>query len=459
MKNFVLTIVAITSSFLMGWGQRYETIKTQILLGQFAKAKEELDKNWSNAKFTAKPEAYILKATLLTQMGNAIDSAGAGTAMIDEAESIYSEYLEKDPEKSLIKDPAYANTPITLYSNLFNRGIRFYNDKDYKSSLKTFGKVTKWSEFLNSNGIAEIPLDTNAILLAGASAQATGENEEEAFMYYKKLADNKVGGKDNEFIYRFLARKSFDQEKMEEFQKYMDLGKEMFPEEEFYSYKEEDFIFSLEDQKEKMLRIEGMLEKKPNNLKVQLAYGEILFEELNPKSTDAPLPENSAEIETKMVKAFTKATEIDPSSPLGTMNLANHFMNKSIRANNLVAAHQKMMREKQKANTPEQVKGKPAPKPASAEPEDVEKRKDLQATYEEILEIALGYYNNAVGIYAKMDEPASVDKQNWRNAVSNLIDINRELKNAAIRDKNVANEKKFETEEKKFMAMYANLNH
>ncbi len=457
MKNFVLTIVAITGSFLMGWGQRYENIKTQIMLQQYAKAKEDLDKNWSNAKFTAKPEAYILKATLLAQLGN---TKGGDTAvqMMDEAETLYNEYLQKDPEKSLIKDPAYSNTPITLYSSFFNRGIGFYNDKDYKSSLKTFEKVNKWSEFLNTNGIAEIPLDTNAILLAGASAQATGENEEQAFMYYKKLADSKVAGKDNEFLYRYLARKSFDLEKMDDFAKYMALGKDLFPDEEFYTYNEEDFIFSLEDPKEKARRIEDMLEKKPNNLKVQLAYGEILFEELNPKNTDAPLPDNSAEIEAKMVKAFNKASEIDPSSPIGIMNLANHFMNKSIRANNEVAALQKMMRDKQKVNTPEQVKGKPAPKVPPPDPEDVEKRKELQANYEEILKDALGYYVKAVDIYEKMAEPQSVDKQNWRNAVSNLIDINRELKNAAIRDKIAADEKKYDAEEKKYMAMYAKLN-
>lgn len=458
MKNFVLTMVAITGTFLMGWGQRYENIKTQLMLGQFAKAKEELDKNWTNAKFLSKPEAYILKATILAQLGNAKDAGEAGAVMIDEAESVYNEYLEKDPEKSLIKDPAYANTPITIYSSLFNRGIGFYNDKNYKSSLKAFEKVSKWSTFLNSNGIAEIPLDTNAILLAGASAQATGENEEEAFMYYKKLADNKVGGKDNEFLYRFLARKSFDQGKLDEFERYMALGKELFPEEEFYSYKEEDFIFSLEDKEEKMRKIEEMLDKKPNNLKVQLAYGEILFDVLNPKNTEDPLPENSVEMETKMVKAFDKASEIDESSPLGSMNLANHFMNKSIRANNTVSAHQKMMRDKQKANTPEQVKGKPAPKPPAAEPADVEKRKELQADYESILEFALSYYGKAVLVYEKMTVPESVDKQNWRNAVSNLIDINKELKNGAIRDKNVTNEKKFDAEEKRYMAMYSKLN-
>jgi tetratricopeptide (TPR) repeat protein len=457
MKQILFSTIAI---FMMVPGikaQKYESIKQYLILQMPEKAKEELDKNWSNPKFVAKPEAYILKASILSALSSKAEG-DAQVALIDESEKNFEEYLQKDPQMSLIKDPAYANTPIVIYSSLFNRGIGFYNKKDFEASFKTFEKVCTWSEFLHKNGIADIPLDTNAILLAGASAQATEKNDEGAFKYYKKLADNKVGGKDNEFIYRFLARKSFDKEDMEGFERYMALGRELYPEEEFYTYKEEDFVFSIEDKAEKMRRIEGMLKKNPNNFKIQAVYGEILFDELNPRDLDSPLPEGAEEMEASMIAAFTKAAEIEPSNPLAYMNLGNHFMNKSIRANNDIVAHQKMMREKLKAATPEPVKGKPAPKPPTPDPADVEKRKQLQAVYEGILVKAMQYYEKSLGIYENMSAPTTMDKQNWRNAVSNLIDINRELKNAAIRDKNAADEKKFDAAEKKYIAMYASLN-
>lgn len=456
MKQILFSTIAIFMVVLGIKAQKYESIKQYLILQTPEKAKEELDKNWSNPKFVAKPEAYILKASVLSALGSKAEG-DAQVALIDESEKHFEEYLQKDPQMSLIKDPAYSNTPIIIYSSLFNRGISFYNKKDFQASFNTFEKVCTWSEFLNKNGIANIPLDTNAILLAGASAQATEKNDEAAFKYFKKLADNKVGGKDNEFLYRFLSRKSFDKEDLEGFEKYMALGRELYPQEEYYTYKEEDFVFSIEDKAEKMRRIEGMLKKNPNNFKVQAAYGETLFDELNPRDSDSPLPEGAAEKEAKMVAAFTKAAEIEPSNPLSYMNLANHFMNQSIRANNAVAAQQKMMREKLKAATPEPVKGKPAPKPPTADPADVEKRKQLQAVYEGILVKALDYYEKSLGIYEKMSTPSTMDKQNWRNAVSNLIDINKELKNAAIRDKNAADEKKFDTAEKKYIAMYATL--
>jgi tetratricopeptide (TPR) repeat protein len=366
------------------------------------------------------------------------DKGDAGKAMVDEAEGLYQEYLKKDPARSLITDPAYANTPVVLYTNYINRGIAEYNKKDYKKALGLFEKSLFYSGYLNETKIANLPLDTTGQLLAGAAAQNIGDAEHDkiAMSHYKVLADAKVAGEDGNTIYRFLARKSFDYEDIEGFKKYMALGHELYPKEEFYTYAEEDFLFSIEDQAEKLRRIEKKLQTDPNNYKVQSAYGEYLFDLLNPKDTETPLPANYDEIEGKMVGAFEKATSIEPASPLAVMNLANHFMNKSIRSSNAVADHQKMMRDKQKANTPEPVKGKPAPKAPPPDPADVEKRKELQAKYEAEIMKADVYYEGACSIYSKMPE----------------------LKNMDIRDKNAANEAKYTAAEKKYMDLYASLN-
>lgn len=460
MKKILLSFGLMASGYLGVQAQKYDEAKNMIMLQQYDKAKEIVDKNWANPKYISKPEAYILKATVYAQIGNMPDKGEAGKAMVDEAEGLYQEYLKKDPAKSLVTEPGYANTPVVLYTNQINRGIAEYNNKDYKKALALFEKSLFYSGFLNETKIAAIPLDTTGQLLAGAAAQNIGDAEHDkiAMSHYKVLADAKIAGDDGNTIYRFLARKSFDYEDIEGFKKYMALGRELYPKEEFYTYEEEDFLFSIEDPAEKRRRIEKKLETDPNNYKVQAAYGEYLFDLLNPKDSESPLPANYDEMEAKMVSAFEKASSLEPNSPLSLMNLANHFMNKSIRTSNTLAEHQKMMREKQKANTPEPVKGKPAPKAPPADPADVEKRKELQAKYEAEITKSGGYYEGATNIYGKMTELKNMDKQNYRNAVSYLIDINKDLKNAAIRDKNTANEAKFAALEKKYMDLYAALN-
>jgi len=460
MKKLLLSFGLLATCFLGAIAQKYDEAKNMIMLQQWDKAKEIVDKGWTNPKYLAKPEAYILKSAIYAQLGNMPDKGDAGKAMVEEAEGLYQEYLKKDPARSLITDPAYANTPVVLYTNYINRGIAEYNNKDYKKALSLFEKSLFYSSYLNETKIANLPLDTTGQLLAGAAAQNIGDAEHDkiAMTHYKVLADAKVAGEDGNTIYRFLARKSFDYEDIDGFKKYMALGHELYPKEEFYTYEEEDFLFSIEDQAEKLRRIEKKLQTDPNNYKVQSAYGEYLFDLLNPKDTETPLPANYDEVEGKMVAAFEKAASLEPTSPLAVMNLANHFMNKSIRSSNAVADHQKMMRDKQKANTPEPVKGKPAPKAPPADPADVEKRKELQAKYESEIMKADLYYEGAVSIYSKMTEMKNMDKQNYRNAVSYLIDINRDLKNAAIRDKNAANEAKYTAAEKKYMDLYASLN-
>ncbi len=460
MKKILVAASVLTMAFSQTQAQRYDEAKNMIVIQQFEKAKEVIDKNWSNPKYTAKPEAYILKGAVYAMVGNLPDKGDAGKELIDEGEKIYKEYLEKYPKRTRVMDPSYTNAPIIFYTSFINRGIGEYNKKDYKKALELFEKSLYYSGFLNETGIAPIPLDTTGQLLAGAAAQNIGDLEHDkiAMEHYKKLADAKVAGDDGVTIYRFLARKSFDYEDIAGFNKYMALGKELYPSEEFFTYQEEDFLFSIENQNERLERIKKKLAVDPNNYKVQSAYAEYLFDQLNPKEGDGKLPENSGALEEEMVVAFEKVASLQPESPLAFLNLANHFNNKSIRTQTELSDHQKMMREKQKVNTPEPVKGKPAPKPPAPDPADVEKRKSLQAKYEAEISKAGQYYESAVKILGQDNDLTNMEKQNYRNAVSYLIDINKELKNAAIRDKRAADETKYAAAEKKYMELYAQLN-
>jgi hypothetical protein len=61
MKKALLFISVCLLGFVAD-AQSYEAIKNFAILQQFKKAKDDLDKAMTNAKFTSKPEAYILKA-------------------------------------------------------------------------------------------------------------------------------------------------------------------------------------------------------------------------------------------------------------------------------------------------------------------------------------------------------------------------------------------------------------
>ena len=63
MKKSLLLIFAFAISFA-GWTQNYDPVKTLVMLNQLDKAKTDLDKAFTNAKYTSKPEAFILKTAI-----------------------------------------------------------------------------------------------------------------------------------------------------------------------------------------------------------------------------------------------------------------------------------------------------------------------------------------------------------------------------------------------------------
>ena len=76
MKKVTLAFLMLMAAFMVK-AQSYDEIKQFLMLGQYKKAKEDVDKRMTNAKFAGKPEAYILKSTIYA--GLASDSANLQT--------------------------------------------------------------------------------------------------------------------------------------------------------------------------------------------------------------------------------------------------------------------------------------------------------------------------------------------------------------------------------------------
>ncbi len=246
-----------------------------VMLGQYKKAKEDVDKRMTNAKFAAKPEAFILKATIYSAL--AADSATALTpeaaTLRNEAEAAFKKYQEMDPKMELIKDPVYQNAPIRIYSSLFSAGYKQYEEKKWAEAFETFKRVDAYSKVLSEQKLLNSALDTNVVILAGITAESSG-NKAEAAKYYQKLADAKITGANYESVYRFLVTHYFTNKDMDNFEKYKALGKEMYPQSDFFTYDKTDFAVGLESSFDsKMKSLEEVLSKDPNNYKANLSHG------------------------------------------------------------------------------------------------------------------------------------------------------------------------------------------
>jgi hypothetical protein len=445
MKKIVLLFTVLLSAFAMQ-AQNYDAIKNIMVLQQYKKAKEDLDKAMTNAKFTAKPEAYILKTTVYS--GLAMDATNKGTAagdqLLTEAEAAFAKYREMDPSMALLSDPIYQNGPINIYSGLFSSGYKDYESKNWQQGFQKFKKVVEISDLLISKKIINVAADTNSLLLAGITAESAGLKEE-AVKYYGRMADMKLGGSGYDGIYRFLVNYYVTKKDMPNFEKYKALGNELYPNNEFFKYDKVDFAVGLEEDFNKRIKaLEETISSDPTNLKAIMLLGEIIYDTLNSRKEGAVQPGNAAELEKIMIGAFYKAAALKPDDELPYIYAGDHYINKSIKANEAREAHVNDMKTRTKPGT-------------QASKEDVAKRDALDAAYGDALEAAREPYEKAADIFAKKPAPTTkketdLNKQQYKKVTGYLGDIYQFKKTRA--KAKPADAAKYAAEEKKWNDVY-----
>jgi len=442
MKQFLLLSTGLALAFFVQ-AQNYESIKNNMILGTagYKKAKEEVDKGMANAKFASKPEAYILKATIYG--GLAMDSATRlgpdAEKLAAEAEAAFIKYREMQPDLSLLTDPIYRNGPINIYSALFSAGYKDYEKKNWAAGLEKYKRVVELSDLLIAKKLINLGADTNSILLAGIMAENAGQKED-AVKYYGRMADMKVKGEGYEGIYRYLVNYYAVKKDMANFEKYKNLGKELYPNSQFFTYDKVDFAVGLEeDFNKKVSSLEETISADPTNYKAVLLLGEIIYDTLNSRHEGAVTPANAAELEAKMLKTFAKAAELKPEDPLPWIYSGDHFVNKSIHINEAREAHTAAMKARTKPGT-------------ASSKEDLAKRDALDAEYGASLDGATAPYEKAAAIYAKKEKLTGQEKQQYKKVAGYLGDI---YQNKKIRAKaKPADQAKYAAEEKRWNEVY-----
>ena len=415
MKKITFSLMMLMLALYLH-AQNYDEIKQNVLLNQYKKAKEDLDKKMTNAKFASKPEAYILKSTIYAAMAadSSVKDTPEGATLRAESEAAFKKYREMEPGMELTKDAPYKNALINIYTNLFNLGYKQYEDKKPAEAFETFKKVDEYSGILSQQKLLNTPLDTNVVILAAVSAETSG-NKEEAAKYYSRLADAKVKGENYESIYRFLVTHYFTKNDMANFEKYRELGRQVYPESEFFTYDKTDFAVGLDNSFDKKMKsLEDVLAKEPGNYKANLSLGQLIYDTLNPKIEGSPLPSNAAELEKKMVEAFNKAAESKPDEALPYLVIGDYYV---------------MLQ--------------------------AEKLKKTDKKYGEMLEAGRVPYEKAAAVFASKSNLNASDKQQYKKAAGFLEDIyNYKKEQSKGKPADVA---KYTAEAKKWGDLYSSI--
>jgi hypothetical protein len=448
MKKSLLVSLSIFLT-ITGWSQNYDPVKTLVMINQLDKAKADLDKSFTNAKYTAKPEAFILKTAVYASVANmdGKKDTPAAAQLVEEADAAFTKYRELDPALSLISEPIYQNGIIMLYSNYYTFGYSDYNNKAYDKALGKLKKAIQYSDLLIKQKVLTSNLDTNVLILAAITAE-TGGYKDEAAAYYTKLADAKVGGDGYEGVYRYLVTYHFGKKNMEGFEKYKKLGKEVFPKSDYFDFDKVDFAVGLVNTfTEKLAAIDEVLASDPTNFKANQVLGEIIFDTLNPRDEGMVLPENYNELEKKMIDAFSRSSKARPDYEIPLLYVGDHYINKASRVEEKRNKHAQDMKARTKPGT-------------MASKEDVAKRDALDKEFGDTMEGAKEPYLAAAAIFADRatkGELETRDKQQYKKVTSYLSEIYGLKKVMANKAKNLADKAKWEAEEKKWNERYESI--
>ncbi|MFM8806625.1 MAG: hypothetical protein ACKOD1_04620, partial [Sphingomonadales bacterium] len=215
MKSYFLALAVLLSAVTASVAQNYDPVKTLVMLNQFDKAKTDIDKAFNNAKYTAKPEAFILKSIVYSSLAYTDGKKGTpeGEQLITEADAAFAKFREMDPTMALLSESMYQNSAVNLYSIFYTAGYNEYSKKNWPDALTKLKKAIGYSDILVKLKLLTSPIDTNVLILAGITAESGGFKDD-ALQYYQKLANAKVGGDGFEGVYRYLITYSFGKKDM-----------------------------------------------------------------------------------------------------------------------------------------------------------------------------------------------------------------------------------------------------
>ncbi|MEQ1923455.1 MAG: hypothetical protein ABL952_13200 [Pyrinomonadaceae bacterium] len=411
MKKLFLALI-ICFPVLTLQAQSLGDIKNLVILGQFNKAKSDIDLAFANGDITKTPEAHLLKAGIYAYlaMSDANKANPIGDQLNNEAVAAFYKYREMEPSMGLLTtEPIHKNAPINIYRSFYSSGYKDYENKKWQQSFEKFKKAVEFSDLMMATGL-RTEFDKDVLIVAGLTAENSG-NKKDAALFYSRLVENGVSGEGFEQLYRFLVKYWFEMKNAALFEKYRELGRKKYPNSEIFKFDKVDFAVGLaESLTEKINALEDVLATDPDNFKANEMLGGILYETLN--SDAAPLPGNADEWESKMVRAYNKIAAAKPSSEMPYLFLVEHFINKAEKIRDAFANELKAM---------EQAGVKPSI-------EKVSNRSKLEQEYAAAMEAALIPCEKAAALLANKpnngnQEQQLRDKESYKKVVANLLDI------------------------------------
>jgi len=382
--------------------QDIKEIRNFTLLGQMQKAKDLVDKYLTVPKNAAKSEGWYYKGFIYNQISkDSTKSLAESAALKDTAFVALKKYREMDPKAELLAEQN--NSPLyDLYVGYYSElGVKSYVAKDPVNAFKDFRKALEVHDYiqtnnlLGNNGFKFSALDT-MLTLYTAIAASEAKMIEESTIFYKKIIDAEVSDPQYIDAYQVLADRYKTNKDKAAFADIIAKGKKIFPaNNEYWTAIEIEEATDGVGKPEIFTKYEELMVKNPGNYTLPYNYAVELYRYIY---SDETKNVNTNEYKTKLPEILKQAIAIKKTSEANFL-LSNFLYNNSI---DIYEDARKMK---------------------AVKPEELKKKKELQAQSDAAMSQAIPYAEAVVTLFAGGEKHKGSEKVNYKQSLVILKNI------------------------------------
>ena len=306
-------------------------------------------------------------------------------------------YTEID-DKMLIALQIDGYKPVNeMYTGAYQEAANAFNAKNYDQALEGFKNAIMVSSFMTQKGWINLRLDTNSTLYAGVAAEKLSKFDDAA-SYYAKLVEAKAKGEGFVEIYKWVANHYYEKKDVASAEKYLAIGKEVYPNDPFWASLDLDMSREKGDKKQLFSKYEETIAASPDNHLYRYNYAVELYQ-YGYNVDSAKRPADSEEYIKKAQDNIMAAIRIKADYSRAQLFAGQIAYNQGVDHLNKAKA----------------IKG--------TKPEDVKRKNDIKAE-------AIKKFDEATPYFAKVDELLSAqgklkmeDKSDLKEALDLLITI------------------------------------
>jgi hypothetical protein len=391
---------------LLGFAQSIDDIKDYIGKNQFDKAKDAIDKYMAVEKNAKKAEGWYYKGYIYNALSKDEKYAALSADPKTEAFNAFKKCYELDNKNIMLLGENFVSF-FDLYNGFFDLGAKHFNAKNYADAFTSFRNAENIQQYIYKNDFSYnnfkfSALDTSLVLNTAVAAR-NAKKIDEAVIYYQKLAEAGLAGPDNLEMYQFLVNYYMDKKDEANTQKYLALGRNLYPENDYWIEVELDRVPE-GDKAALFAKYDEVIAKYPNKYVLYYNYSVEMY---NMLYTGDNKPANAEEMRGKLGAMLKKASELKPGSGDADLLMARHLYNWSYDLSDEIKRNK------------------------GTKPEDQKKRTELRNQLNQKLDQAIPFAEAAIKHYEAMPKLKAIDKANFKTAADILLQIYEQKKDDA----------------------------